>query len=276
MPPQLAVLFQPAGLISLVSLTVMEIVLGIDNIIFIAILSDKVAGGQGPKVRRLGLALALIMRIALLLTLTWLMGLTATLFSLLGQELSGRDLVLLAGGLFLMAKATHELFEKVEGGSDTGSDAGPDAGSDTGSDARSGAGGGGGGAGTPGKSPGGAPARTAGFGATLAQILALDIVFSLDSVITAVGMVPQIPIMITAMVLAVIVMLVFADAVSRFINRHPSMKVLALSFLLLIGVLLVADAFGKHINKGYVYFAMAFSFAVEMINLRVRRLARRR
>jgi predicted tellurium resistance membrane protein TerC len=248
-------------LISLVSLTVMEIVLGIDNIIFIAILSDKVAGGQGPKVRRLGLALALILRIGLLLMLSWLMGLTATLFSLLGQELSGRDLVLLAGGLFLMAKATHELYEKVEGVPDAGSGAGPDAAGD---------------AGPRDQPPGSAPSRTAGFGATLAQILALDIVFSLDSVITAVGMVPQIPIMITAMVLAVIVMLVFADAVSRFINRHPSMKVLALSFLLLIGVLLVADAFGKHINKGYVYFAMAFSFAVEMINLRVRRLARRR
>ena len=248
----LSVLFRPEGLASLVSLTVMEIVLGIDNIIFIAILSDKVAGGQGPKVRRLGLALALIMRIGLLLTLSWLMSLTAPLFSLLGQELSGRDLVLLVGGLFLMGKASHELYERVEGG---GSD-------DLGTGA--------------GEKDAAAKPRTAGFGVTLAQILALDIVFSLDSVITAVGMVPHIPIMITAMVLAVVVMLVFADAVSGFINRHPSMKVLALSFLLLIGVLLVADSFGKHINKGYVYFAMAFSFAVEMINLRVRRLARRR
>jgi predicted tellurium resistance membrane protein TerC len=248
------------GLASLASLTVMEIVLGIDNIIFIAILSDKVAGGQGSKVRRLGLALALILRIGLLLTLSWLMGLTKTLFSLFGQDFSGRDLVLLAGGLFLVAKATHELYEKVEGGAGAGSDTSSGAGGE---------------AGAPGQSPAAAPARTAGFGSTLAQILALDIVFSLDSVITAVGMVPHIPIMITAMVLAVIVMLVFADAVSRFINRHPSMKVLALSFLMLIGVLLVADGFGKHINKGYVYFAMAFSFAVEMINLRGRRLAGR-
>jgi predicted tellurium resistance membrane protein TerC len=259
-PPQLAILFQPEGLVSLVSLTVMEIVLGIDNIIFIAILSDKVAHGQGSKVRRLGLALALILRIGLLLTLSWLMGLTAPLFSLLGQPFSGRDLVLLAGGLFLVAKATHELYEKVEGNADAGSAPAP------GTDGEAGA---------PGGATGRSPARTAGFGSTLAQILALDIVFSLDSVITAVGMVPHIPIMITAMVLAVIVMLVFADAVNRFINRHPSMKVLALSFLMLIGVLLIADAFGKHINKGYVYFAMAFSFAVEMVNLRVRRIARR-
>jgi predicted tellurium resistance membrane protein TerC len=251
----LSVLLSPAGLASLVSLTVMEIVLGIDNIIFIAILSEKVAAGQGPKVRRLGLALALILRIGLLLTLSWLMGLTAPLFGVLGQEFSGRDLVLLAGGLFLMGKATHELYERVEGGES----------------------GGGGGAATDGKDAGvaGGP-RGAGFWPTLAQILALDIVFSLDSVITAVGMVPHIPIMITAMVIAVIVMLVFADAVSGFINRHPSMKVLALAFLLLIGVLLVADSFGKHINKGYVYFAMAFSFAVELINLRVRGIARRR
>jgi predicted tellurium resistance membrane protein TerC len=241
----LSVLFSPSGLISLVSLTVMEIVLGIDNIIFIAILSEKVAHGQGPRVRRLGLALALILRIGLLLTLSWLMGLTKPLFSVLGQQLSGRDLVLLAGGLFLIAKSTHELYERVEHGDEPGS---------------------------PSKTA--ANAKTASFAATLAQILALDIVFSLDSVITAVGMVPHIPIMITAMVLAVIVMLIFADAVSGFINRHPSMKVLALSFLLLIGVLLVADSFDRHINKGYVYFAMAFSFIVEMINMRVRKRSR--
>jgi predicted tellurium resistance membrane protein TerC len=244
-----SVLFRPEGLVSLISLTVMEIVLGIDNIIFIAILSEKVAGGQGPRVRRLGLALALILRVGLLLALSWLMGLTAPLFGLLGQQFSGRDLVLLAGGLFLIAKSTHELYERVEHGD--GDQSGKDG---------------------PG---GGAAAKTAGFAATLAQILALDIVFSLDSVITAVGMVPHIPIMITAMILAVIVMLIFADAVSGFINRHPSMKVLALSFLLLIGVLLVADSFDRHINKGYVYFAMAFSFLVEMINMRVRKRSRR-
>ena len=252
---QLSVIFRPEGLVSLVSLTVMEIVLGIDNIIFIAIVSEKVAHGQAAKVRRLGLALALIMRIGLLLMLSWLMGLTAPLFTFLGQEFSGRDLVLLAGGLFLMAKATHELYERVEGGGDD--EAGAAKKGDTGQ-------------GDSDKSGGGR------FGMILAQILALDIVFSLDSVITAVGMVPHIPIMITAMVLAVVVMLIFADAISRFISRHPSMKVLALAFLLLIGVLLVADAFGKHINKGYVYFAMAFSFAVEMVNLRVHAMARRR
>jgi predicted tellurium resistance membrane protein TerC len=244
----LSVLFSPSGLISLISLTVMEIVLGIDNIIFIAILSEKVAGGRGPQVRRVGLALALILRIGLLLTLTWLMGLTAPLFRLFGQDFSGRDLVLLAGGLFLIAKSTHELYEQAEEGSEA---AKPEAG--------------------PAHD---APARTAGFVSTLVQILALDIVFSLDSVITAVGMVPHIPIMITAMVLAVIVMLIFADRVSGFITRHPSMKVLALSFLLLIGVLLVADSFDRHINKGYVYFAMGFSFAVEMINIRVRKRSR--
>jgi predicted tellurium resistance membrane protein TerC len=246
----IGVLLQPEGLASLVSLTVMEIVLGIDNIIFIAILSEKVAEQQRQKVRRVGLALALIMRIGLLLGLSWLMGLTEPLFTVLGQSFSGRDLVLLAGGLFLMAKATFELFERVEGeqGADKSGAGGPAAAGEA-----------------------NASAHVAGFGGTLAQILALDIVFSLDSVITAVGMAPQILIMIVAMVLAVGVMLVFADGISRFINRHPSMKVLALAFLLMIGVLLVADAFGKHINKGYVYFAMAFSFAVEMLNLRGRR-----
>ena len=254
---QLSVIFRPEGLISLVSLTVMEIVLGIDNIIFIAIVSEKVGAAQASKVRRLGLALALIMRIGLLLALSWLMGLTAPLLTVLGQEFSGRDLVLLAGGLFLMAKATHELYERVEGRGENA------LAGEAGAAAPSPAGGGKAGA-----------AANAAFGVTLAQILALDIVFSLDSVITAVGMVPHIPIMITAMVLAVVVMLIFADAISGFISRHPSMKVLALSFLLLIGVLLVSDAFGKHINKGYVYFAMAFSFGVEVINLRVRRIAR--
>jgi predicted tellurium resistance membrane protein TerC len=250
--PDFTVLLRPAGLVSVVSLTVMEIVLGIDNIIFIAILSQKVAPDKQSKVRRLGVGLALIMRLALLATLSWLIGLTAPLFTLLGQPISGRDLVLLAGGLFLMAKATHELYERAEGEED-----------DEGQGSSAGAGGKG-------------QARAAGFGSTLAQILALDIVFSLDSVITAVGMVPYIALMVTAMVLAVGVMLIFADAISDFINRHPSMKVLALSFLLLIGVLLVADAFGKHIDKGYVYFAMAFSFAVELINLRVRGRRRRR
>jgi predicted tellurium resistance membrane protein TerC len=236
------VLLHPEGLISLISLAVMEIVLGIDNIIFVAILSQKVEPRQQKRVRRLGIGVALVLRIGLLLGLSWLMGLTRPLFNLLGDPMSGRDLVLLGGGLFLIAKATHELYERMEGGEDA--------------------------TGKP------APVATAGFTSTLVQILALDIVFSLDSVITAVGMARAIPIMIAAMVIAVGVMLAFADAISEFINRHPSMKVLALAFLLLIGVLLVADAFGHHINKGYVYFAMAFSLGVELLNIRARKKAK--
>src|SRR3954469_2880920 len=181
----------------------MEIVLGIDNIIFVAILSAKVAPAQRSRVRRLGISLALIMRIGLLLSLSWLMSLTRPLFTLLGAPISGRGLVLLVGGLFLIAKATHELHARVEEGEAEAAPGDPT---------------------RPGSKP-------AGFGSTLAQILALDIVFSLDSVITAVGMVPHVIIMVTAMVIAVGVMLLFADAISEFINRHPSMKVLALSFL---------------------------------------------
>jgi predicted tellurium resistance membrane protein TerC len=230
-------LLRPEGLASLVSLTVLEIVLGIDNIIFVAILSQKVARRLRKRVRRLGIALALILRIGLLLTLSWLMGLTRPFLHVAGVSLSGRDLVLLVGGLFLMFKATHELHGRLESEAGTAPD-------------------------------GSAPA---GFAVTLVQMLALDIVFSLDSVITAVGMARAVPIMIAAMVIAVGVMLLFADAISDFIARHPSMRVLALSFLLLIGVLLVADAFGHHINKGYVYFAMAFSLAVELLNMRTRK-----
>jgi len=245
--PDFSVLFRPEGLVSLISLTVMEIVLGIDNIIFIAILSARIAPARRKRVRRLGLALALILRIGLLMTLSWLMSLTRPLFTLLGAPISGRGLVLLIGGLFLIAKATHELHTQVEEGGSSAEAEGLAA----------------------------PTAKPASFGATLAQILALDIVFSLDSVITAVGMAPHVLIMITAMVLAVVVMLIFADTISEFINRHPSMKVLALSFLLLIGVLLVADTFGRHVDKGYVYFAMAFSFCVELLNMRVRKKGRK-
>jgi predicted tellurium resistance membrane protein TerC len=237
------VLLTPEGLASLVSLAVMEIVLGIDNIIFVAILSQKVAARSRKRVRRLGIGLALVMRVGLLLTLTWIMGLTRPLFHVLGNGLSGRDLVLLAGGLFLMAKATHELHGLLEQlGRGEEADAAPATGS-------------------------------AGFGVTLAQILLLDIVFSLDSVITAVGMARAVVIMIAAMMIAMAVMLVFADAISNFIARAPTMKVLALAFLLLIGFLLVADAFGHHIDKGYVYFAMAFALGVELINMRTRKKA---
>jgi predicted tellurium resistance membrane protein TerC len=237
----LAPLLTADGLVSLVSLTVMELVLGIDNILLVAILSERVDPNRRKLVRRLGIGLALVLRVGLLLTLSWIMSLTRPLFELLGNAFSARDLVLLVGGLFLMYKATRELFERVEQpGGHHGAEAGDKA--DAGSQR--------------------------GFGSTLAQILALDVVFSLDSVITAVGMARAVAVMIAAMLLAVTVMLIFANIVSDFINRHPSMRVLALSFLMLVGVLLVADGFGHHVNRGYVYFAMAFSLAVELINMR--------
>jgi predicted tellurium resistance membrane protein TerC len=239
------VLLSAEGLASLVSLAVMEVVLGIDNIILVAILSQKVAPDRRKRVRRLGISLALVMRVALLLTLSWIMGLTRPLLHVLGNAFSGRDLVLLGGGLFLMAKATHELHGQLD---QLGAAQAP---------------------GTP------AGAGTSGFGATLAQILALDIVFSLDSVITAVGMARAVVIMIAAMMIAVGVMLVFSEVISDFISRTPSIRVLALAFLLLIGVLLVADAFGHHIDRGYVYFAMGFALAVELINMRARKRSTR-
>jgi predicted tellurium resistance membrane protein TerC len=230
------------NLISLISLTAMEIVLGIDNIVFLAILSQRLPPTQQHKARRLGLSLALVMRLALLFTLSTIMHLVAPLFTVLGHAFSGRDLVLLGGGLFLIGKAAHEIHGKLEG---EDHDEGPGPGS-----------------------------GTASFFGTLVQILALDVVFSLDSVITAVGMAGQIWVMVVAMVIAVGVMLVAADGISNFINRHPSMKVLALSFLLLIGVVLVADGLGKHIEKGYIYFAMGFAFLVELVNIRVSRKQR--
>ena len=224
------------GLIALVTLTAMEIVLGIDNVVFLAILVGRLPTSRQAFARRLGLTLALAMRIGLLLMISWIMGLTAPLFSVLGKSVSGRDLILLGGGLFLIAKATWEIYDKVEAGH--------------------------------GES-GAAPARGA-FLLVLVQILLIDIVFSLDSVITAVGMADEISIMVIAMVAAMLVMLVSAGAVSGFVNRHPSVKILALAFLLLIGVMLVADGMGTHVAKGYIYFAMAFSLFVEMLNLRYR------
>jgi predicted tellurium resistance membrane protein TerC len=221
--------------ISLLTLTILEIVLGIDNVIFIAILAGKLPREQQAKARQLGLSLALITRILLLLGITWVMGLKATLFSLLGHPFTGRDLILLVGGLFLIAKSTHEIHEKLEG------------------------------------EDGGVTSRLApSFAAVIVQILLLDIVFSLDSVITAVGMARYVGVMIAAVVIAVGFMLAFAGQISTFIERHPTLKMLALSFLLLIGVVLVADGFGQHINKGYIYFAMAFSVFVEVLNLRLR------
>jgi predicted tellurium resistance membrane protein TerC len=230
-------LFSPENLISLLSLAAMEIVLGIDNIIFLAILSQRLPVSRQKKARQLGLVLALGLRLALLFTLTSIMRLVAPLFTVLGRGFSGRDLVLLGGGLFLIAKASHEIHDKLEGDAEEARPAG----------------------------------GTASFAGTLIQILALDLVFSLDSVITAVGMAAHIWVMVVAMVAAVGVMLVSSDKISDFIHRHPSMKMLALSFLLLIGVLLVAEGFGKHVEKGYIYFAMAFAFLVELLNIRVRR-----
>jgi predicted tellurium resistance membrane protein TerC len=232
-------LFSPENLISLLSLSAMEIVLGIDNIIFIAILSQKLPDAhQQKKARRLGLALALLMRLGLLFTVSTIMKLTRPLFEILGQGLSGRDLVLILGGLFLIGKSATEIYEKVEGDPEEH------------------------------QGPGG---KRASFTNIIIQILLLDMVFSLDSVVTAVGMVPHLWIMVVAMIIAVGVMLVFADPISNFVMRHPSMKILALSFLLLIGVLLVAEGFGQHISKGYVYFAMAFSVFIEVLNMRFRK-----
>jgi len=233
------------GLASLASLTALEIVLGIDNIVFIAVVSERIEPRRRAALRRTGLGLALVMRLGLLGALSWLMGLTRSVLVLHGHQLSGRDLVLLGGGLFLIAKAAHELFlaSEVEGGA----------------------------------APPGAGAAGGGhFGLLLAQILALDLVFSLDSVITAVGMARQIAIMVVAMVLAVAVMLTAAGAISGFINRHPSMKVLALSFLLMVGALLVGDAFDQHIPRGYVYFAMIYALGVELLNIRRRGRAARK
>jgi predicted tellurium resistance membrane protein TerC len=229
------------GLIALVTLTAMEIVLGIDNVVFLAILAGRLPAGQQGIARRVGLTLALGIRIGLLLAISWVMGLTAPLFSILGKAVSGRDLILLGGGLFLIAKATWEIYDKIEAEpSEPSAEPNPGA-----------------------------------FLLVLAQILLLDVVFSLDSVITAVGMANEIAIMVIAMVLAMLVMLVSVGGVTAFVQRHPSVKILALAFLLLIGVMLVAEGMGTHVDKGYIYFAMAFSLFVEMLNLRYRKKGRR-
>jgi predicted tellurium resistance membrane protein TerC len=229
-------LTSPEAWIALLTLTVLEIVLGIDNVVFISILAGKLPQEQQAKARRVGLSLAMLMRIALLLSLTWIIKLTAPLFTVLGEEISGRDLVLILGGLFLLAKSTHEIHERLEG------------------------------------EEGEASTRVKpSLVSVLVQIMLLDIVFSLDSVITAVGMAEDVGVMITAVVIAVGFMLVFAGPVSDFVDRHPTVKMLALSFLLLIGLALVADGLNQHIPKGYIYFAMAFSVGVELLNLRMRR-----
>jgi len=238
-PVTLDLLTRPEIYVSLLSLTAMEIVLGIDNVVFISILTGKLPAEQQPLARRLGLSVALVLRLALLFAITWVMGLTAPLFTVLARTFSARDLILLGGGLFLVAKATHEIYDKLE----------------VAHEERRGAGG------------------AAAFGLTLVQILALDVVFSLDSVITAVGMAEHVFVMVIAMVAAVGVMLVFARRIGDFVNRHPSMKILALSFLLLVGVMLVAEGMDQPIGKGHIYFAMAFSLGIELLNMRLRKTA---
>jgi predicted tellurium resistance membrane protein TerC len=229
-------LTSPEAWIGLLTLTVLEVVLGIDNIIFISILADKLPKRQSARARRIGLLLAMGTRLLLLTLLAWIVGLTRPLFAVFGQEVSGRDLILLGGGLFLLAKSVHEIHGKLEG------------------------------------EEGHREGRTrASFASVIVQILLLDIVFSLDSVITAVGMVQDLAVMGTAVVLAVLVMLWAAEPIAAFVNRHPTVKMLALSFLLLIGTTLVAEGVHFHIPKGYVYFAMGFAVLVEMLNLRLRR-----
>jgi predicted tellurium resistance membrane protein TerC len=226
----------PQGWIAFATLLALEIVLGIDNVIFISILAGKLPAEQQARARTVGLTLALATRLLLLFSLAWISRLTEPLFVIFHQEISGRDLILILGGLFLMGKATHELHQKLEGSLEH------------------------------------ALVRVGpSFTSVIVQILLLDIVFSLDSVITAVGMVEDLGIMITAVVVAVGVMLVFATPISTFVEKHPTVKVLALSFLLLIGVTLVAEGWGQHISKGYIYFAMAFSVFVELVNLRIGR-----
>lgn len=228
--------------ISLVTLSALEIVLGIDNLVFLAILADRLPEAQRPMARRLGLGFALLTRLLLLSALAWIVGLVEPVFSLLGHAVSWRDIILIGGGLFLLAKATHEIHGSLEGAEEL-----------------NGSGGG---------------RVTAGFAWTIVQIGLLDIIFSLDSVITAVGMARDLPVMVAAVIIAMVVMLVAAAPLSRFVGNHPTVKMLALSFLLLVGMSLVADGLGFHIPKGYLYFAMGFSVLVEALNLAARRTRR--
>jgi predicted tellurium resistance membrane protein TerC len=227
----------PQVWIALGTLTFLEIVLGVDNIIFISILSGKLPPDQQAKARRLGLLAAMLMRIALLFSLAWIIRLTAPWFTIVGQEISGRDLILILGGLFLLGKATYEIHDKLEG--------------DEGHASKK---------------------VAASFGSVILQIMLLDMVFSLDSVITAVGMADQLWVMVTAVIVAVGIMMLSAEAISDFVHKHPTVKMLALSFLLLIGLSLLLEGFDHHIPKGYIYFAMGFSVFVEMINLRLKKV----
>jgi predicted tellurium resistance membrane protein TerC len=229
-------IFSAQSLIALLTLTLLEIVLGIDNIIFISIVAGKLPKETQSKARLIGLSLALIARVALLFSLTWIMQLTMPLFTVIGEEISGRDIILIAGGLFLLGKSTFEIHERLEG-SEHGS----------------------------------AVKAQPSFRSTIIQIILLDLVFSLDSVITAVGMVDEILIMIIAVVIAIVFMMLFSGKISAFVHKHPTIKMLALSFLLLIGISLVAEGLDQHIPKGYIYFAMAFSVFVEMLNMRMKK-----
>ena len=229
-------LMDPQAWIAFATLTLLELVLGIDNVIFISILVDKLPLAQRERARRLGLLGAMFMRIGLLLVLAWIIGLVAPLFTVLGKEISGRDLVLISGGLFLIYKSTGEIHQSLEGEEGHAS----------------------------------ASVR-ATFSAVILQIMLVDVVFSLDSIITAVGMVDDVRVMIAAVVASVGLMMLFAGAIGRFVSDHPTIKMLALSFLVVVGVVLIAEGFGNHVPKGYIYFAMAFSVAVEMLNLRMRK-----
>ena len=229
-------IFEAEGWVAFLTLSALELVLGIDNIVFISILVGKLPEERQKGAYRLGLGLALITRVLLLLSISWVMGLTRPLFTLLAKVVTGRDVVLIVGGLFLVAKSTHEIHDKLEG------------------------------------VEGESSARPLGsYVGVLLQIMALDVIFSLDSVITAVGMVNKVGLMVSAIVVAVVVMMFCAKAIGDFVHRHPTVKMLALAFLLMIGVMLVADGLGHHIPKGYIYFSMAFSLLVEMLNMRARR-----
>lgn len=229
-------IFEAQGWIAFLTLAALELVLGIDNIVFISILVGKLPKERQESAYRIGLGLALISRVLLLLSISWVMGLTKPFFTVFSRGISGRDLVLIVGGLFLVAKSTHEIHDKLEG------------------------------------VEGESSTKTFGsYGAVLAQIVALDLIFSLDSVITAVGMVNQVGLMVSAIVVAIVVMMFFAKAIGDFVHEHPTVKMLALAFLMMIGVMLIADGFGQHIPKGYIYFSMAFSLFVEMLNLRAQK-----
>jgi predicted tellurium resistance membrane protein TerC len=232
-------LSNPQTWVAFATLTALELVLGIDNIIFISILVDKLPPEKRELARRIGLFMAMFMRIGLLLLLAWIIGLVAPLFTVLGQAISGRDLILILGGLFLIWKSTSEIHQSLEGEEEHG-----------------------------------AGAVKATFAAVILQIMVVDIVFSLDSIITAVGMVDEVAVMIAAVIASVALMMLFASAIGRFVSDHPTIKMLALTFLVVVGVVLVAEGFGHHVPKGYVYFAMAFSVAVEMLNIRMRRRAK--